>query len=115
MKSWALLSHLATFVDGPWLCIGDFNTILHFDEKLSSWPPPYNQMDDFKEVLERCSLVDLGFLGYPFTWNNKRPGLANTRQRLDRAVAMEDWKEKFPECTVTHLHSHASDHLPIVL
>ena len=26
-KSWALLSHLSSFVDGPWLCIGDFNVI----------------------------------------------------------------------------------------
>ena len=26
-KSWALLSHLATFVNGPWCCIGDFNAI----------------------------------------------------------------------------------------
>ena len=72
-------------------------------------------MDGYREVLERCSLADLGFFGYPFTWNNKRPGLANTRQRLDCAVAIEDWKEKFPKCTVTHLHSHASNHLPIVL
>ena len=28
-KSWALLSHLSLFVDGPWLCIGDFDAILH--------------------------------------------------------------------------------------
>ena len=23
MKSWALLAHLSTFIDGPWCCIGD--------------------------------------------------------------------------------------------
>ncbi|XP_023926559.1 uncharacterized protein LOC112037983 [Quercus suber] len=115
VKSWALLSHLATFVEGPWLCIGDFNAILNSDEKLSSRPPSYNQMDDFREVLDRCSLVDLSFIGYPFIWNNKRPGLANTRECLDSAVATKDWKEMYPECTVTHLHSHASDHVPIIL
>lgn len=27
-KSWKLLSHLKNFVDGPWLCIGDFNAFL---------------------------------------------------------------------------------------
>ena len=114
-KSWALLSHLSSFVDGPWLCIGDFNVILHSDEKLSHKPPSYKQMDEFREVLEQCSLTDLGFLGYPFTWNNKRPGHANTKERLDRAVATMDWRTKFPRSTVTHLSSHASDHLPIIL
>ena len=70
-KSWALLSHLSSFVDGPWLCIGDFNAILHSAEKLSHWPPSYKHMDEFEEVLEQCSLSDLGFLGHPYTWNNK--------------------------------------------
>ena len=61
-KSWASLSHLSSFMDGSWLCIGDFNVILHSDEKLSHKPPSYKQMDEFREVLEQCSLTDLGFL-----------------------------------------------------
>ena len=50
VKSWALLPHLATFVDGLWLFIGDFNAILHSTEKLSIWPPSYVQMDDFQTM-----------------------------------------------------------------
>ena len=34
-KLWALLSHLRSLVEGPWCCIGDFNTILHALEKQS--------------------------------------------------------------------------------
>ena len=113
--SWALLRHLQSFVDGPWMCIGDFNAIFHSHEKQSIHPPPYSQMDDFRETLELCQLSDLGFSGYPFTWNNSRPGTANTRQRLDRAMAIENWQAKFPVSTVTHLHSHSSDHLPLLL
>ena len=37
-KSWALLNHLRTLVDGPWLCIRDFNAILQSSEKLSKRP-----------------------------------------------------------------------------
>lgn len=114
-KSWALLSHVASFVDGPWLCIGEFNAILHLFEKQSRCPPQYKQLDAFREALESCQLADLGFVGYPFTWNNKRPGAANTRERLDRAVANVGWKEKYPASKVIHLFSHASDHLPIIL
>ena len=34
-KSRKLLAYLKTYVDGPWLCIGDFNAFLHASEKQS--------------------------------------------------------------------------------
>ena len=74
-----------------------------------------SQMNAFCEVLEHCHLEDLGFRGYKYTWNNKRPGEANTRVCLDRATTTVDWRVKFSLSTVYHLSSHASDHLPIML
>ena len=53
-KSWELLSHLKSFVEGPWLCIGDFNAILQSSEKLSKRPAQVNQIDAFRIVLEIC-------------------------------------------------------------
>ena len=114
-KSWALLTHLRSFVDGPWLYIGDFNAILHSSEKLNRRPAQWNQVNDFRAALEVCELEDLGFRGYPYTWNNRRPGIVNTRVRLDRAVTTRSWRDKFQACRVHHLTSHASDHLPIIL
>ena len=72
-------------------------------------------MEDFDLALESCSLADMGFRGYPFSWNNKRPGDANTKERLDRAVANLEWRERFPASTLTHLFSHALDHAPLLL
>ena len=71
-----------------------------------------SQMNAFCEVLEHCHLEDLGFRGYKYTWNNKRPGEANTRVCLDRATTTVDWRVKFSLSTVYHLSSHASDHYP---
>ena len=114
-KSWKLLSHLIDFIDEPWLCIGDFNAFLSSSKKLSKRPTNYGQIEAFRDALDLCLLEDLGFKGYPFTWINKRPGEANTEIRLDRAVATKGWREKFQLSSVTHLSSHASDHLPILL
>lgn len=114
-KLWALFNNLRSFVDGPWVCIGDFNAILNSSEKLSNTPPQQRLMDDFREALDLAKLIDLGFEGYPFTWNNRRLGHANTKQRLDRAVGNEAWRAKFHLSKVTHLSFCASDHLPIVL
>ncbi|XP_075658969.1 uncharacterized protein LOC142628819 [Castanea sativa] len=65
--------------------------------------------------MEECQFEDLGFKGYPYTWNTKRLGEANTKIQLDRVVAMKEWREMFRLSSVLHLALHASDHLPIVL
>ena len=114
-KSWTLISHICSYVDGAWMCIGDFNEMLSSAEKLSCRPALPRQIDAFREALEFCHLTDLVFIGYPYTWNNRRPRAANTRESLDRAVANEAWKSKFPETTVMHIISHASDHLLLIL
>ena len=114
-KSWKLLAYLKNFVDGPWLCVGDFNAILNTSEKLSIRQPQSSQINEFREALDFCQLEDLGYRGYPFTWTNKRPRDANTKMRLDRAVASKGWREKFHMSIVVHLPPYASDHLPIIV
>jgi len=72
-------------------------------------------MEEFGCTLEENGLADLGYCGFPFTWTNRRPGDVNTRLNLDRAVANIEWKSKFSDCLVTHLGTHASDHLPLLM
>jgi len=66
-KYWALLNHLRTVVEGPWMCIGDFNAILHVFEKLSKQPCHNNLVDSFHNTLDSYQLKDLGYHGYPYT------------------------------------------------
>ena len=72
--------------------------------------PPFKQMDEFRAALDACNLADLGNVGYPYTWNNKRPEMDNRKERLDKIVADTSWRNKFQGSVVTHLFSHASDH-----
>jgi hypothetical protein len=44
-------------------------------------------MNLFRECLEDSELIDLGYIGPKFTWNNRQAGINNVRVRLDRAVA----------------------------
>lgn len=57
-------------------------------------------MATFREVLEDCGLVDLGFMGLPFTYDNVRDGDANVKVRLDREVADTNWRN----CSVILLY-----------
>lgn len=45
----------------------------------------------FHEALADCGLVDLRFLGSPFTWDNKLRKDDNIRQRLDRFCVNVAW------------------------
>ena len=58
----------------PWVVFGDFNEILHVDEKLGWKERDSNQMEAFRESLNVCGLFDLGFIGQRYTWCNGRFG-----------------------------------------
>jgi hypothetical protein len=95
--------------------MGDFNEAMWSFEHLSATPRPEGQMLAFRDTLEVCELVDLGFSGYAYTYDNRRKGRANVQVRLDRAVADNSWRNIFAEAWVVHKVTPCSDHSPIVL
>ena len=67
-------------------------------------------MQMFREVLDECELMDLGFKGFPFTWSKHFRDGFSVWERLDRAVASHEWFIEFPGTRVTHINSTTSDH-----
>ncbi|KAL1101097.1 hypothetical protein V6Z11_D05G275300 [Gossypium hirsutum] len=65
--AWNLLRQLRCNGDYPWLICGDFNEILYGFEKNGGLPREERRMEDFRQVLEECSLNDLGYSGKWFT------------------------------------------------
>ncbi|KAF5458429.1 hypothetical protein F2P56_022456 [Juglans regia] len=111
-ESWQLLQALTSTGTTGWLCVGDFNEILRYDEKWGGPLRPYNQMEDFREVVDRCGLNDMGFYGRKFTWSNGRHGKAFTK-RLDRAFCNNAWANLLADSRVYTLPALNSDHSPL--
>ncbi|XP_073363317.1 uncharacterized protein [Aegilops tauschii subsp. strangulata] len=109
------MQNLKVQSDLPWCVIGDFNEALWSFEHMSATPRSEPQMQAFRDVLETCNLVDLGFQGLPFTYDNKQRRNRNVKVRLDRAVADNNWRNLFSAAKVVHQVSPCSDHLPILL
>lgn len=97
---WYKLQSLKHVNDRPWPIIGHFNEALWDFEHLSSRPRPEPQMVAFRDTLEVCELVDLGFSGIPFTYDNLRAGASNIKVQLDRATSTNDWRNMFPHYSV---------------
>jgi hypothetical protein len=57
----------------PWLCAGDFNEILFHHEKEGGVPRSQACLDRFKEALEDCDFLDLGFASVVFTYSRLYP------------------------------------------
>jgi hypothetical protein len=57
-------------------------------------------MELFRDCLDECNLVDLGFSGPKYTWSNRQDAQCNIRVRLDRAVANGAFLNLFADCSV---------------
>ena len=100
---------------GGWLCIGDFNHVFSQADKKGGKPVASSSSGGLNDVIDKNGLIDIKFSGNPYTWSNGREGLANIKERLDRAFANERWRLIFPRVVVLNLPSSNSDHSPIVL
>jgi len=99
---WTILRNFGCSYFEPWLCLGG---------------KPYdnfslNPLLDFVDVF---GMVDLGFLGNPYTWSNHRQEFDLIKERLDRSIATSQWIHFFLSYSVTHLPAHCSDHNPLLL
>lgn len=81
--SWDLMDTLGGLSNLPWLCGGDFNEILLDSEKKGGVVRKSSSMQNFRDVVTKCNLENLGFTGYPFTWSNGREGYENIRRSMN--------------------------------
>ncbi|KAA3474146.1 reverse transcriptase [Gossypium australe] len=89
--SWDLLRHLHNSNCGHWLVLGDFNEITSSCEKREGRLRSENQMTKFRNALEDCGLINLGFSGRWYTWERGRFQETNICERLDRGLLMQAW------------------------
>ncbi|XP_026383991.1 uncharacterized protein LOC113279510 [Papaver somniferum] len=112
---WQILSTYSQYVEEPKCFIGDFNALSSVREKFGGDQSLNNTITHFNNFIRDNHLLDLGFSGPAYTWNNGRQFHSLIRQRLDRVLASPDWCLTFETSGVLHLPRLSSDHSPIIL
>jgi hypothetical protein len=112
---WMALANFGYSYSDPWICIGDFNAISSSDDKLVGRPFDCFSFNPLNDFMDAFGMVDLGFLGNPFTWSNHRQGFDLIKEQLDRSIVNSQWIHFFPSYSITHLPAHNSDHNPLLL
>lgn len=97
MLNWDRLRAISRNRTQPWLAVGDFNDIVSNREKVGGRPKEQRKIDGFNRLLDDLALGDVGFKGNMFTWSNNRGGTERIAERLDRALANEEWFRLFPK------------------
>ncbi|XP_043693127.1 uncharacterized protein LOC122643577 [Telopea speciosissima] len=98
-----------------WLCYGDFNSYLSWHEKDGGSQKCSKDIDIFRDFIDKCDFLDLGFHGPMYTWSNKRRGQDNIRIRLDRALCNPAWRQAFANAAIFMKPTVSCDHCPILL
>nr|XP_023896924.1 uncharacterized protein LOC112008814 [Quercus suber] len=112
---WNNLCLFAELHNMPWVIAGDFNESLSSEDKFGGRAVSSSRSLEFKECLDSCNMIDLGFSGPRFTWTNKMEVEALIQERINRFFVNPSWCTTYPDAKITHLTRCHSDHYPILL
>ncbi|XP_026378898.1 uncharacterized protein LOC113273380 [Papaver somniferum] len=110
---WMELDRIS-FLNLPWLVIGDFNIVLSIEEKKGGRSPLGVAMQDFHDCINACCLIEAPKTGRHFTWCNNRAGSKRIVCTLDRALYDMKWLETYPEWCYKVGVRGVSDHIPLL-
>ena len=73
---WDSLKKVSDHHNLLWILIGDFNDVLEESEKFGGNSLSVRKVREYRECMDHCNMLDLGFSRPKYTWTNKR-GIGN--------------------------------------
>ena len=92
-QTWDTIKNISTSSNLPWLCLGNFNEVLHLDEHEGVRQRSNVQIQAFQDKVDVFMLLDLVYLGP--TFEMKVTGGTFTMVRLDQVLVSVDWQQRF--------------------
>ncbi|XP_072060354.1 uncharacterized protein [Arachis hypogaea] len=93
----------------PFCCLGDFNEILHLEERRGA-SSLYASAEDFRVWINDMELIDLALNDRKYTWFR-----GQSCSRIDRCLVSLGWLDEFPELCPRGGPRGLSDHCPLIM
>ncbi|XP_074306260.1 uncharacterized protein LOC141641499 [Silene latifolia] len=106
---WAHLRDIHDNNTGPWSVCGDFNNVLHFNERIGR-EVTWNDIAAFRDCVQYCGLQYITGNGAFFTWNNKQIPSARGFYRIDRFLVNSERMDGYPDSYAHFLPEALFDH-----
>ncbi|XP_075092243.1 uncharacterized protein LOC142172510 [Nicotiana tabacum] len=111
---WDKLVNLGATIKESWLLSGDFNNVLHTDDRIGA-PVTQSEIKGFQDAIITLQLTQLKSLGWFYTWCNKQQLEKRVYSRIDWALGNVEWMQKYSHIEADFLNPEVSDHSPILL
>ncbi|XP_057529797.1 uncharacterized protein LOC130808335 [Amaranthus tricolor] len=111
---WKFLLDTATSQSKPWCVGGDFNAIMHYDDRIGSIVRE-KEIRPMAYCMQQCRLHDVKSMGRFYTWNNKQDGGNRVLSKIDRFLSNQLWDSTFLEAIVHFTPEGDFDHSPMVI
>lgn len=106
-EMWKELANCKT--QAPWLITGDFNAVLHMDDRHNGNPITTFKTWDFEDFIDDAELFEIKSKDSFYSWTNKGQGARRVASRIDRGLGNKEWMdlyghvEVFCICLLTYL------------
>ncbi|XP_060183185.1 uncharacterized protein LOC132613154 [Lycium barbarum] len=108
---WDTLMGIQRSNNQPWLLIGDFNSVLHEEDRIGGNPVSWAEVVDFANCVDECGLIEIPHQGNQYTWSDKGSS-ERIYSRIDRVFINDIWLQTMPYCKSIFLLEGISDHCP---
>ncbi|KAL0887179.1 hypothetical protein Bca101_011162 [Brassica carinata] len=109
---WDKLSEIGVHRDEAWMLVGDFNELMHNDEKLGGAIRDESTFWDFRNMVEACKIREMRSKGNTLSWSGWRDKVW-VQCRLDISFGNDEWFRLFPQSSTEYLSMWPSDHRPL--
>ncbi|XP_021727809.1 uncharacterized protein LOC110694913 [Chenopodium quinoa] len=99
----------------PWLCAGDFNSVLHTLDRLHGTDVTDYETRDFQSLVDDLDLTEVKSKGAFYSWSNKAHTGPRTLSRIDRVFGNQAWLASHGHVEIVYLPPSLSDHSLVLL